>query len=63
MKMFFINDETPWEELGNGIKRKVMTWSDELMMVCVHFEKGLLVSLINTISMTRLLMLQQVASK
>ena len=25
MKMFFINDETPWEELGNGIKRKVMT--------------------------------------
>lgn len=40
MKMFFINDETPWEELGNGIKRKVMTWSDDLMMVCVHFDKG-----------------------
>ena len=40
MKMFFINDEAPWEELGNGIKRKVMTWSDELMMVCVHFDKG-----------------------
>ncbi|ANI31897.1 pectin degradation protein [Yersinia entomophaga] len=40
MHMFFINDETPWEVLGNGIKRKVMTWSDELMMVCVHFDKG-----------------------
>jgi quercetin dioxygenase-like cupin family protein len=40
MKTFFIDDETPWEVLGKGIKRKVMTWSDELMMVCVHFSKG-----------------------
>lgn len=40
MKTFFINDETPWEALGNGIKRKIMTWSDELMMVAVHFDQG-----------------------
>lgn len=40
MKTFFINEAMDWEELGNGIKRKVMTWSDELMMVCVRFEKG-----------------------
>lgn len=40
MHTFFIDNETPWEELGGGIKRKVMTWSDELMMVCVHFQKG-----------------------
>ncbi|XBS68096.1 cupin domain-containing protein [Acerihabitans sp. KWT182] len=40
MKTFFIDDETPWENLGGGVKRKVMTWSDSLMMVCVHFAKG-----------------------
>ncbi|TPG62674.1 cupin domain-containing protein [Ewingella americana] len=40
MKTFFIFDETPWEVLGNGIKRKIMTWSDELMMVAVHFDRG-----------------------
>lgn len=40
MNTFFIDDEIPWEVLGNGIKRKIMTWSDELMMVAVHFDKG-----------------------
>lgn len=40
MKTFFMNDETPWEELGDGVRRKIMTWSDELMMVAVHFNKG-----------------------
>ncbi|PLR41551.1 pectin degradation protein [Chimaeribacter californicus] len=40
MKTFFFDQETPWDDLGQGIKRKVMTWSDELMMVAVHFEKG-----------------------
>jgi len=40
MRRYFIDDETPWEELGDGIKRKIITWSDDLMMVCVHFAKG-----------------------
>lgn len=40
MKTFYIDDETPWEQVGDGVKRKVMTWSDDLMMVCVHFAKG-----------------------
>lgn len=40
MKRYFIDDETPWEELGDGIKRKIMTWTDNLMMVLVHFDKG-----------------------
>jgi len=40
MKTFFIDDETVWEELGNGIRRKIITWSDELMMVVVQFDKG-----------------------
>ncbi|WP_291969008.1 cupin domain-containing protein [Candidatus Symbiopectobacterium sp.] len=40
MKRYFIDDETPWEELCGGIKRKIMTWTDNLMMVLVHFYKG-----------------------
>lgn len=40
MKTFFIDEETPWEAVGEGVKRKIMTWSDDLMMVCVHFAKG-----------------------
>ncbi|AHF74176.1 pectin degradation protein [Candidatus Sodalis pierantonius str. SOPE] len=40
MKTFYLDEETPWETLGEGIKRKVMTWSDELMMACVHFAQG-----------------------
>lgn len=40
MKTFYIDDETPWENVGEGVKRKIMTWSDDLMMVCVHFAKG-----------------------
>ncbi|ACS85820.1 cupin domain-containing protein [Musicola paradisiaca] len=40
MRRYFIDDDTPWEELGGGIKRKIITWSDDLMMVCVHFAKG-----------------------
>lgn len=40
MKTFFMNDDIDWEELGNGVKRKIMTWTDNLMMVCVHFDKG-----------------------
>ncbi|AUH00925.1 cupin domain-containing protein [Pectobacteriaceae bacterium CE70] len=40
MRRYFIDDETPWEELGDGIKRKIISWSDDLMMVCVHFAKG-----------------------
>lgn len=40
MKRYFIDNDTPWEVLGGGIKRKVMTWTDGLMMVCVHFDKG-----------------------
>ncbi len=40
MQSFFISDETPWQDLGGGVKRKVMPWTDELMAVCVRFEKG-----------------------
>lgn len=37
----FINDgELTWEELGGGLKRKIMAYDDHLMMVKVAFEKG-----------------------
>jgi quercetin dioxygenase-like cupin family protein len=37
----FINDsEIPWEELGGGLKRKIMSYDDNMMMVKVSFEQG-----------------------
>lgn len=37
----FINDsDIPWEELGGGLKRKIMSYDDNLMMVKVAFETG-----------------------
>lgn len=40
MNGFFINDNTPWQELGGGMQRKIFPWTDELMAVCVRFAKG-----------------------
>lgn len=40
MKGFFIDSETPWEELGGGIKRKIIGYTDELMAVHACFDKG-----------------------
>ena len=34
-----INDIT-WEEVNNGVKRKIMAYDDKLMVVRVEFEKG-----------------------
>ncbi len=40
MDSFFIDGEQPWQELPGGMKRKIMPWTDDLMGVCVRFEKG-----------------------
>lgn len=44
MKLFenqFINDnDIPWEDLGGGVKRKVMSYDQNVMMVKVAFESG-----------------------
>ena len=44
MKLFenqFINDnDIPWEDLGDGVKRKVMSYDQNVMMVKVAFETG-----------------------
>ncbi|WP_371192641.1 cupin domain-containing protein [Glaciecola sp. SC05] len=37
---FFINDNTEWEEIEPGIKRKILPYTEGLMAVCVSFEKG-----------------------
>lgn len=37
----FINDnDIPWEDLGGGVKRKVMSYDQNVMMVKVAFETG-----------------------
>ncbi|ATP56450.1 cupin [Pedobacter ginsengisoli] len=38
--LFQIDDETPWEDLGNGIKRQVFGYNDQIMLVKAKFEVG-----------------------
>ena len=38
--MFVFNDNVAMEDLGDGIKRKVLAHSDNMMAVEVHFETG-----------------------
>ncbi len=40
MNAFFLDSEHPWEDLGAGIKRKVVGYTDELMAVHLCFAKG-----------------------
>ena len=37
---FFNNAETPWNELGDGIRRKVVGHTPQLMSVIMEFDKG-----------------------
>lgn len=37
---FLIGDETPWEVISEGVKRKIMGYDDTIMLVNVAFEKG-----------------------
>jgi quercetin dioxygenase-like cupin family protein len=40
MSAVFRNDEQPWVELGEGIRRKIVAHTPQLMSVLVHFDKG-----------------------
>lgn len=40
MNAFFLLDKHPWEELGGGIKRKIVAYTDDLMAVHLCFDKG-----------------------
>jgi len=37
---YFFNKDIPFEDLGDGLKRKILAYHEELMMVEVFFEKG-----------------------
>ena len=39
-KEFFIGEETPWEEVGPGLKRQMMGYDGKIMLVKVQFEEG-----------------------
>lgn len=39
-KEFIIADEMDWEVVGEGIKRKIMGYDDNIMLVHVQFSKG-----------------------
>ncbi len=38
--MFVLNNDISLEDLGEGVSRKVLAHSDNMMSVEVHFEKG-----------------------
>lgn len=39
-KVFIENADVPWEQMSEGVKRKIMAYDDKLMLVRVEFEKG-----------------------
>ncbi|MGM1056547.1 MAG: cupin domain-containing protein [Bacteroidota bacterium] len=39
---FFMKENTPWEEIGEGITRQFVGFNTQLMMVKVKFEEGAL---------------------
>jgi len=39
-KTLIADSDIDWEELGNGVKRKIMAYDEQLMLVKVDFEKG-----------------------
>lgn len=40
MSPYFENAATPWTELGDGIRRKIVGHTPELMSVLVQFDQG-----------------------
>ena len=39
-EIFIKTDPMEWEQVAPGMKRKIMGFNDEIMMVQVHFDKG-----------------------
>jgi len=39
-KNFLIDSEIEWEELGGGVRRKILGFDNQIMMVKVKFENG-----------------------
>ena len=40
MNPFFIYDDVEWTDLGDGLSRKIVAYTDDLMAVLVKFDKG-----------------------
>ena len=40
MNPYFLEAETPWTDLGGGIRRKIVGHTPELMSVLVQFDQG-----------------------
>lgn len=38
--LFQMDASLPWQDLGNGVQRKIMGFNSDLMLVRVKFEKG-----------------------
>lgn len=38
--LFIEDSEIPWEELGAGLKRKILGYGEQIMLVKVAFSKG-----------------------
>lgn len=38
--LFQIDEETPWEDLGNGVKRQIYGHDERIMLVKAKFEAG-----------------------
>lgn len=38
--VFIYNEEIPWEIVGEGVKRKIMSYDERVMLVKVEFETG-----------------------
>ncbi|HYC30342.1 MAG TPA: cupin domain-containing protein [Chitinophagaceae bacterium] len=39
-KVFIEDSDVAWEQVGEGVKRKIMSHDEKLMLVRVQFEKG-----------------------
>jgi quercetin dioxygenase-like cupin family protein len=39
-KQFIIDADIPWQEIGPGVKRKIMSYDKTMMMVKIDFQKG-----------------------
>ncbi|RYZ32173.1 MAG: cupin domain-containing protein [Sphingobacteriales bacterium] len=40
MKTFIADKDVPWEIVGEGVRRKIMSWDEKLMLVRVEFQKN-----------------------
>jgi len=39
-ELFVMNENIPWENVGEGVRRKILGYDKDLMLVLVEFKKG-----------------------